>query len=78
VSPILNSVLVNVMPYLRSHNRANQSSFCAASRLLASLSEYQYTRKTWKRDGLELLLDPAFFQVSILLNLSSSALTEEA
>ena len=34
-------------------------------RLLASLSEYQYTRKAWKREGMELLLDPQFFQLDL-------------
>ena len=34
-------------------------------RLLASLSEYQYTRKSWKKEGMELLLDPQFFQMDL-------------
>ena len=54
-----------MVPYLRSHNRANQSSYFAASKLLASLSDYHYSRKAWKRDALELLLDPAFFQMDL-------------
>ena len=63
VLPLLNSVMYNVMPYLRNHSRSNLPSFRACSRLLSSLSEYQYTRKAWKRESVELLLDPAFFQM---------------
>ena len=31
--------------------------------MLASLSGYQYTRKAWKREVFDLLLDPSFFQM---------------
>ena len=34
-------------------------------RLLASLSGYQYTRKSWKKEGMELLLDSQFFQMDL-------------
>lgn len=54
-----------VVPYLRNHTNANRASFAACSKLLAALSEYQYTRKAWKKDGMELLLDPAFFQMDL-------------
>ena len=33
------------------------------TQVLASLSEYQYTRRAWRKEGMELLLDPAFFQM---------------
>ena len=33
------------------------------SRVLASVSEYPYTRRAWRREGMELLLDPAFFSM---------------
>ena len=65
VVPLLYSVMTNVIPYLRNHCRSNLGSFRACSRLLASLSEYQYTRKAWKKEGMELLLDPTFFQVDL-------------
>lgn len=52
-----------VIPYLKSHSQHNLPCFDACSRLLASFSGYQYTRKAWRRDSLELLLDPAFFQM---------------
>ena len=43
----------------------NVPSFRACCSLLASLSGYQYTRRAWKKDVMELLLDPSFFQMDI-------------
>ena len=40
-------------------------SFRACCNLLASLSGYQYTRRAWKKEVMELLLDPNFFQMDI-------------
>lgn len=37
----------------------------AASQLLSSLSFFPATRRAWRRDAFELLLDPAFFAVDI-------------
>ena len=37
--------MINVVPYLKNHSRSNLASFRACSKLLASLSEYQNTRK---------------------------------
>lgn len=42
----------------------NIASFTACSQLLSSLSGYQYTRKAWRKDILDLLLDSAFFQMT--------------
>lgn len=41
------------------------ASFQACSKLLSSLSSYQYTRKAWKKDVYDLLLDNAFFQMDL-------------
>lgn len=41
----------------------NAASFYACSELLASLTTFQYTRKAWRRDVLDLLLEPALFQM---------------
>lgn len=38
-------------------------SFHTCSQILASISTYQYTRKAWKKDAMELLLDPTLFQM---------------
>lgn len=61
--PLITNLMSYVIPYLKSHSQHNLPCFDACSRLLASFSGYQYTRKAWRRDSLELLLDPAFFQM---------------
>ena len=43
----------------------NIASFRACSQILSSVSGYQYTRKAWRREALELLLDPSFFQMDV-------------
>ena len=65
VVPLLSSVMINVVPYLKNHSRSNLASFRSCSKLLASLSEYQNTRKAWKREAMELLVDPTFFQMDL-------------
>ena len=37
----------------------------AASQLLSSLSSFPATRRAWRRDAFELLLDPAFFSIDV-------------
>ncbi|XP_072162239.1 protein DOP1 homolog isoform X2 [Bemisia tabaci] len=63
VVTLLTTLMYNVTPYLKNHSQRNASSFYACSQLLASLSGFQYTRKAWKKDALDLLLDPALFQM---------------
>ncbi|XP_050520178.1 protein dopey-1 homolog isoform X2 [Daktulosphaira vitifoliae] len=63
VCTILTMVMYNVTPYLRNHTNKNMPSFYACSQILASISTYQYTRKAWKKDAMELLLDPTLFQM---------------
>ncbi|XP_023718221.1 protein dopey-1 homolog isoform X2 [Cryptotermes secundus] len=63
VVALLIALMYNITPYLKNHSRRNVPSFHACSQLLASLSGYQYTRKAWRRDVFDLLLDPAFFQM---------------
>lgn len=41
----------------------NAPSFRAGAQLLSSLSGYAYTKRAWKKDVLDLFLDPAFFQM---------------
>ncbi|XP_032664309.1 protein dopey-1 homolog isoform X1 [Odontomachus brunneus] len=64
VVTLLTNLMYNVTPYLKNHTIKNIASFTACSQLLASLSGYQYTRKAWRKDVLDLLLDPAFFQIT--------------
>ena len=48
VLPLLATVMYNVAPYLRHHAASGTEMLCAGSRLLASLSEYPYTRSSCK------------------------------
>nr|XP_050849506.1 protein dopey-1 homolog isoform X2 [Vespula vulgaris] len=64
VVTLLTNLMYNVTPYLKNHTMKNIASFTACSQLLSSLSGYQYTRKAWRKDVLDLLLDPAFFQMT--------------
>ncbi|XP_038049265.1 protein dopey-1-like isoform X2 [Patiria miniata] len=66
VVPLLTSIMHNVTPYLKNHSSPNTPSFRACTALLSSLSGYQYTRKSWKKDAFDLLLDPSFFQLDIV------------
>ncbi|XP_073990011.1 protein DOP1 homolog isoform X1 [Rhodnius prolixus] len=62
---LLTTLMYNVTPYLKNHTQRNAGSYFACSQLLASLSSYQYTRKAWKKDVMELLFDTTFFQMEI-------------
>ncbi|XP_053161255.1 protein dopey-2 isoform X2 [Hemicordylus capensis] len=61
--PLISRLLYYVFPYLRNHSAYNLPSFRAGTQLLSSLSGYAYTKRAWKKDVLELYMDPAFFQM---------------
>uniref|UniRef100_A0A8C3T447 Protein dopey-2 n=1 Tax=Chelydra serpentina TaxID=8475 RepID=A0A8C3T447_CHESE len=61
--PLISRLLYYVFPYLRNHSAYNAPSFRAGARLLSSLSGYAYTKRAWKKEVLELFVDPAFFQM---------------
>ncbi|XP_043330624.1 protein dopey-2 isoform X3 [Cervus canadensis] len=61
--PLISRLLYYVFPYLRNHSTYNAPSFRAGAQLLSSLSGYAYTKRAWKKEALELFLDPAFFQM---------------
>ncbi|XP_060520914.1 protein dopey-1 homolog [Cylas formicarius] len=63
VNNILASLMFNIVPYLKTHTVKNMPSFNACSKLLASLSSYQYTRKAWKKEVFDLLMDNSVFQM---------------
>lgn len=65
VIPLLTSLLANVVPYLRHHSQSNVAGLRAASQLLSSLSDYPATRRAWRKDVFDLLLDPAFFTIDV-------------
>uniref|UniRef100_A0A674JMS1 Uncharacterized protein n=1 Tax=Terrapene triunguis TaxID=2587831 RepID=A0A674JMS1_9SAUR len=61
--PLISRLMYYVFPYLRNHSAYNAPSFRAGARLLSSLSGYAYTKRAWKKEVLELFVDPAFFQM---------------
>ncbi|XP_023580184.1 protein dopey-2 [Trichechus manatus latirostris] len=61
--PLISRLLYYVFPYLRNHSAYNAPSFRAGAQLLSALSGYSYTKRAWKKEVLELFLDPAFFQM---------------
>lgn len=61
--PLVSRLLYYVFPYLRNHSAHNAPSFRAGAHLLSSLSGYAYTKRAWKKEVLDLFLDPAFFQM---------------
>ncbi|XP_063303507.1 protein dopey-2 [Pelobates fuscus] len=61
--PLISRLLYYVFPYLRNHSSYNAPSFRAGSQLLSSLSGYAYTKRAWKKDVLDLFMDPGFFQM---------------
>ncbi|XP_012586331.1 PREDICTED: protein dopey-2 [Condylura cristata] len=61
--PLVSRLLYYVFPYLRNHRACNIPSFRAGSQLLSSLSGYAYTKRAWKKEVLELFLDPGFFRM---------------
>ncbi|GBL90672.1 Protein dopey-1 [Araneus ventricosus] len=63
VIPLLSNIMHYVTPYLKNHNAHNIPSFRACCQLLANISGYQHTRKAWRKEAFELLLDPSFFQM---------------
>ncbi|XP_058800674.1 protein dopey-1 isoform X2 [Phymastichus coffea] len=64
VATLLTNLMYNVTPYLKNHTTKNIASFTACSQLLSSISGYPYTRKAWRKDVVDLLLDSAFFQMT--------------
>lgn len=63
VVPLVSNIMYYVTPYLRNHSSHNLPSFRACSHLLSNISGYPYTRKAWRKDAFELLLDSSFFQM---------------
>ncbi|KAH9488781.1 Protein dopey-1 [Bulinus truncatus] len=65
VAPFLTTLLYNVFPYLRHHSSHNVPSYRACSQMLSSISGYQYTRRAWRKEAFELLMEPSFFQMDV-------------
>lgn len=58
---LLKAVLYNVWPFLRNHTLENKDYYAVSVKLLASLSGFQITRRSWSKETLELFLDHQFF-----------------
>ncbi|XP_075053329.1 protein DOP1B [Mixophyes fleayi] len=61
--PLISRLLYHVFPYLRNHSAYNAPSFRAGAQVLSSLSGYAYTKRAWKKEVLDLYMDPGFFQM---------------
>lgn len=63
VASFLTTLLYNVFPYLRHHSSHNLPSYRACSQMLSSISGYQYTRRSWRKEAFEMLMEASFFQM---------------
>ncbi|XP_062861985.1 protein dopey-2 isoform X1 [Trichomycterus rosablanca] len=59
--PLISRLMYYVFPYIKNHSAYNMPSFDAGAQLLNSLSGYAYTKRAWKKEVLELFMDPLFF-----------------
>ncbi|XP_076857747.1 protein DOP1B isoform X2 [Brachyhypopomus gauderio] len=63
--PLISRLMYYVFPYLKNHSAYNMPSFSAGAQLLSSLSGYAYTKRAWKKEVLDLFMDPLFFTMEI-------------
>ncbi|XP_017325079.2 protein dopey-2 isoform X2 [Ictalurus punctatus] len=63
--PLISRLMYYVFPYLKNHSAYNMPSFSAGAQLLNSLSGYAYTKRAWKKEVLELFMDPLFFTMEM-------------
>ncbi|XP_031436903.1 protein dopey-2 [Clupea harengus] len=61
--PLISRLTYYVFPYLKNHSAYNMPSFRAGAQLLSSLSGYAYTKRAWKKEVLDLYMDPLFFHM---------------
>uniref|UniRef100_A0AAY4BHH0 Dopey N-terminal domain-containing protein n=1 Tax=Denticeps clupeoides TaxID=299321 RepID=A0AAY4BHH0_9TELE len=61
--PLISRLMYYVFPYLKNHSTYNTPSFSAGAQLLSSLSGYAYTKRAWKKEALELFMEPQFFHM---------------
>lgn len=54
------NIIIVLIPYLKNKNPSNHKSYSACSKLLENISQYQYTRKAWKKEIFEIFLDSSF------------------
>lgn len=63
IVPILSSIMANVTPYLRNHNKDNTPSYSACVTFLSSISGFQYTRRAWRKEMIDLFMDGLYFHM---------------
>ncbi|XP_066542058.1 protein dopey-2 [Hoplias malabaricus] len=63
--PLISRLMYYVFPYLKNRSAYNMPSFSEGAQLLASLSGYAYTKRAWKKEVLELFMDPLFFTMEL-------------
>lgn len=63
IVPILSSIMANVTPYLRNHNKDNTPSYSACVAFLSSISGFQYTRRAWRKEIIDLFMDGLYFHM---------------
>lgn len=63
IVPLLSSIMANVTPYLRNHNKDNTPSYSACVAFLSSISGFQYTRRAWRKEIIDLFMDGLYFHM---------------
>ncbi|BHF78502.1 Protein dopey-1 [Sparganum proliferum] len=63
-SVLSNGIMSNILPFLKTRTASNARHFALASQVLATLSSYQFTRRAWRKDVFDMLMDSNFFQMS--------------
>uniref|UniRef100_A0A0X3P420 Uncharacterized protein n=1 Tax=Schistocephalus solidus TaxID=70667 RepID=A0A0X3P420_SCHSO len=63
-SVLTNGIMSNILPFLKTRTASNARHFALASQVLATLSSYQFTRRAWRKEVFDMLMDANFFQMS--------------
>lgn len=58
---LLTTVWTNVLPYLKTRTWSCRRHFSFASKFLARLSQYSQTRPVWRKQTIDLVVEPSFF-----------------
>ena len=64
INSVLQGVVSVVLPYLKTRTVDNVPSLRASSSLIAEMSYFHYTRKSWRKEIFELFLEKSFFQMT--------------
>ena len=64
INSVLQGVVAVVLPYLKTRTVDNMPSLRASSALIAEMSYFHYTRKSWRKEIFDLFLEKWFFQMT--------------